>query len=316
MKKRAVAALGVVTAMLLTGCTKVGAKDDIIVVSDVKMSESKEEKVIEETVQEVPMAESIEMIECETESVEELCDITAYEENANLLHRVYEGTIGETPVRFMFYIEENELKEARYIFQGDVTEYHMTGEFDFAHNSFHLVSEDESQMVVGELYNYDDNGDRLIGTHLKDSIAKEFMVQRVWNVGNSESMDEIYDFLGFQTDSVNRFVDEFIGYLKNDDVDAVEQMLQYPVRVAYAYQDDIILECKEDFKTNYNVIFDDEHKDSLINDFQRYFYGYDDKVAAFSERIDIVQDENGELKINDIRDHKFTVVNLGAPEKG
>ncbi len=63
MKKRVVIVLGVVAAMLLTGCTKVGAKDDIIVVSDVKMSESKEEKVIEETVQEVPLVEEMETIE-------------------------------------------------------------------------------------------------------------------------------------------------------------------------------------------------------------------------------------------------------------
>jgi len=63
VKKRAVVALGVVAAMLLTGCTKVGVKDDIIVVSDVKMDENKTEKVIEETVQEVPLVEAMGTIE-------------------------------------------------------------------------------------------------------------------------------------------------------------------------------------------------------------------------------------------------------------
>ncbi len=50
MKKRAVVALGVVTAMLLTGCTNADIEEDTVAASDVKM---------EETVQAVPMSEEI-----------------------------------------------------------------------------------------------------------------------------------------------------------------------------------------------------------------------------------------------------------------
>ncbi|MBQ7944276.1 MAG: hypothetical protein IJ326_09475 [Lachnospiraceae bacterium] len=70
MKKRAIVALGVVAAILLTGCADTSVKNDIIVVSDVKMEERTEESVsketeieeitIEEMEQAVPMAASTE----------------------------------------------------------------------------------------------------------------------------------------------------------------------------------------------------------------------------------------------------------------
>lgn len=72
MKKRAVLMFGTVAAIVLTGCSDMSVKDDIIVVSDEKMEESKEEKVIEETVQVVPLAESVEemVYECTTVHVQ------------------------------------------------------------------------------------------------------------------------------------------------------------------------------------------------------------------------------------------------------
>lgn len=75
MKKRAIVVFGVVATILLTGCADTSVKNDIIVVSDVKMEESKEENVsvetgieeitleeitIEETEQTVPKAASTE----------------------------------------------------------------------------------------------------------------------------------------------------------------------------------------------------------------------------------------------------------------
>lgn len=64
MKKRALV-LSLLSAMLLAGCADRGVKDEIIVVSDKKVGESKqeivvEEIVIEETQQEVPLTETLE----------------------------------------------------------------------------------------------------------------------------------------------------------------------------------------------------------------------------------------------------------------
>ncbi len=111
MKKRAIVALGVVAAILLTGCADTSVKNDIIVVSDVKMEESTEENVveIEEAVQTIPMAESMEISKTETVAIE-----TKYIHTAELIDsEVYKSlsVIQEPDVNHQYFEVEKKSGE-------------------------------------------------------------------------------------------------------------------------------------------------------------------------------------------------------------
>lgn len=186
---------------------------------------------------------------------------------------VYEGQLGNLPVRMMIYRNGSKLK-AYYIGKDDKPEQILTGTCHSIMHKFELENDDHTVSLAGFAYQDTENHNLIVlkgSFHRKTKKASEpFYLTPVWYIDGSDR-ENLYSKLGFDTKQVEEFTDSVLEWIRRDDSYALSQFVIYPF-VVYGNGNQMTIHNEQEFQLKFHDIMPEDFKNAVVQDFRRYLF--------------------------------------------
>lgn len=208
----------------------------------------------------------------------------------NNINVIFEGEMGETPIRMRMYKENNNIY-ANLVMLGDTKEIELIGKYSSIQRKIILKNDD----IRMQVYARGEDVDYYIGKITQKGNISEISIRPCYAYAGEKERDIMYQIWGYDTQTLDREVNNVIQYIKNDKREKVADMVAYPVTVT-TNNDRMIFATKKEFLEHYDQIIDQTIITGAEKEFTAFWLVGCDNIGIIDGRVRLIYSEN-EIKI-------------------
>ena len=204
----------------------------------------------------------------------------------NNVNVIFEGKMGETPIRIRMYKENNSIY-ANLVMLGNSKEIELCGKYNSIQRKIILRNDD----IRMQVYASGEDIDYYIGKITQKGNVSDISIRPCYAYAGEKERDIMYQIWGYDTQILDKEVNNVIQYIRSDKREKVADMIAYPITVT-TNNGRMIFATKKEFLEHYDQIIDQTIIAGAEKEFTAFWLVGCDNIGIVDGRVRLVYSED------------------------
>ena len=204
----------------------------------------------------------------------------------NNVNVIFEGKMGETPIRIRMYKENNNIY-ANLVTHGNSKEIELCGKYSSIQRKIILRNDD----IRMQVYARGEDIDYYIGKITQKGNVSDISIRPCYAYAGEKERDIMYQIWGYDTQILDKEVNNVIQYIRSDKREKVADMIAYPITVT-TNNGRMIFATKKEFLEHYDQIIDQTIIAGAEKEFTAFWLVGCDNIGIIDGRVRLVYSED------------------------